>query len=404
MRNWREDIDRTQWQTLFAAHLGWLLDGFDVMLYAFALQTIKSEFTLGSGAAGALASATLVASAIGGSLAGYLSDRLGRARVLVFSILFYSVFTGLTATATSVWELMLWRALVGIGLGAEWSAGSVLVSESWPARYRGIASGLMQAGWALGYIAAALLSAAILPRAGWRVLFALGVVPALLTYWIRRNIPEPKVWSTRAHAPGQWKDLLRGPTLRRVLLATSVTTLLLFAYWGVFTWLPSYLALPVEKGGVGLSLNQSVGWIVAVQLGAFTGYISFGFLADRWGRRPTFILFVLASAITVPVYGLASRSPNLLFWLGPLLGFFGHGYFSLFGAYLSELFDTSIRGTAQGICYNVGRAVSALAPITIGSIADARGMGVALAMTAGFYVAGAIIILFLPETRGEALK
>jgi len=174
-------------------------------------------------------------------------------------------------------------------------------------------------------------------------------------------------------------------------------------YWGVFFWLPSYLALPPDKGGVGLGLSQSVGWIVAVQLGAFAGYVSFGFLADRFGRRPTFILFVLASAIVVPVYGLSSRIPALLFWLGPLLGFFGHGYFSLFGAYLSELFHTSIRGTAQGICYNLGRAISAVAPITIGSLADAHGMGVALALTSGFYVAGAIIILFLPETRGEAL-
>jgi MFS family permease len=401
--NWRKEINRQQWQTLFAAHLGWMLDGFDVMLYAFALQQIKAEFTLQSGAAGALASATLVASAIGGSLAGILSDRLGRARVLVFSILFYSVFTGLTATATNLPLLILWRALVGIGLGAEWSAGSVLVSETWPARYRGIASGLMQAGWALGYIAAALLSALILPQLGWRLLFLLGVIPALVTWWIRRNVPEPEVWSTRDRPRGQWKKLLQGTALRRLLLATLMTTMLLFAYWGVFTWLPSYLALPPEKGGVGLSLTQSVGWIVAVQLGAFAGYVSFGFLADRWGRRPTFIAFVIASAVIVPIYGLASRSPNLLFYLGPLLGFFGHGYFSLFGAYLSELFDTSIRGTAQGICYNIGRAFSALAPMTIGALADQRGMGAALAITSAFYVAGAVLMLFLPETKGESL-
>jgi MFS family permease len=404
LRKWFEEIDRTQWQTLLAAHLGWLLDGFDVMLYAFALLTIKDEFKLNSSASGAVASATLVSSAIGGSLAGYFSDRWGRARVLVYSILFYSVFTALTATATSLFMLLVWRGLVGIGLGAEWSAGAVLVSESWPARHRGKASGLMQAGWAIGYIAAAVLSSLILPRYGWRVLFVLGIIPALATFWIRRKIPEPKVWREAAQKPDRWNELLNNQAVRRMELATCLTTVLLFAYWGFFTWLPSYLALDPSKGGVGLDLSKSTAWIVAVQLGALAGYVSFGFLADRWGRRPTFLIFVIASAIVVPMYGLASGNPPLLLWLGPLVGFFGHGYFSLFGAYLAELFDTSVRGTAQGVCYNIGRAISSLAPITIGSLAGAYGMGVALALTSALYIAGAILILFLPETRGEALK
>ena len=404
MNSLRSDIDRTQWKTLLAAHLGWLLDGFDVMLYAFALLTIQDEFHLTNDAAGAVASATLVTSAIGGTLAGFLADRLGRARVLVYSILLYSVFTACSATAGSFWMLIVWRALVGVGLGAEWSAGAVLVSETWPSRHRGKASGFMQAGWALGYIAAALLSGLILPRYGWRMLFALGIVPALLTFWIRRAIPEPPMWQHARRTPGHWKTLFRRPARRRLLLATTLTTLLLFAYWGVFSWLPAYLMLPASNGGAGLAIGKSVAWIVSVQLGAFAGYISFGFLADRWGRRPTFLLFVLGSAVAVPIYGLANGFPSLLLWFGPVVGFFGHGYFSLFGAYLSELFDTSVRGTAQGICYNIGRALSSLAPITIGALGKAHGMGVALALMSAFYLAGAAVMLLLPETRGEALQ
>jgi MFS family permease len=402
MMAWRHEITPLQWRVLFASHLGWLLDGFDVMLYAFALLQIKSEFNLSSIEAGSVASVTLLASAFGGALAGVFADRVGRARVLLYSIVIYSVCTGLTATATTIGALIAWRALVGIGLGAEWSAGSVLVSECWPAKHRGKASGLMQSGWALGYIFAALLSSFILPRFGWRTLFILGSLPALLVFWIRRNIPEPTIWVERRSQSRP--SLFERRHLKNLILATTLTTSLLFAYWGLFTWLPSFLALPQSAGGAGLSVIKSLGWILPLQVGALGGYISFGFLADRFGRRATFILFVIISAVAVPLYGQASNYPQLLFILGPVVGFFGHGYFSLFGAYLSELFETGVRGSAQGFCYNFGRAISSLAPVTIGYLADQRGMGFALAFTSGFYILGAVIILFLPETRGEVLK
>jgi MFS family permease len=400
-----DPITPAQWKTLIAAGLGWMLDALDVMLYAFALGAIRSEFGLDAAQAGALASVTLLASAAGGILFGFAADRIGRARALIVSILTYSVFTALTATSRSVAELVLWRALVGIGLGGEWSAGSVLVAETWPARHRGKAIGLMQSGWAIGYAAAALLAAAILPVYGWRVLFALGIAPALLTVWIRRSVPEPEIWSASTRRPLlDARALLRPPLRRRVVVSTALATSLLFAYWGLFTWVPSYLAGPKEAGGAGLGIVRSSWWIVAMQAGAFLGYSSFGFLADRFGRRPTLQAFVLGAAVLVPVYGMGARSATALLLLGPLVGFFGHGYFSVFGAMLAELFPSSIRATAQGICYNAGRAVSALAPFTIGALADAYGLGIALAFTSAFFLAGAFLVLLLPETRGEELS
>lgn len=395
-------IGAREWKTLFAAQLGWMLDGMDVMLYAFALTTIQREFGLSSAMAGALASYTLLTSAAGGALAGYCADRFGRARVLVWSILVYSIFTGLTATSHSLWELALWRALVGIGLGAEWSAGSVLVAETWPARHRGKAIGFMQAGWAIGYILAAVLAALILPRLGWRVLFLAGAAPALLTFWIRRGIKEPEVW-TRAPRTIRLGVLLKPPLIGRMLVATSVCSLVLFAYWGLFTWMPAYLASPASRGGAGLGIVRSSGWIVAVQAGAFLGYTLFGFIADRIGRRPAFMLFTLSAAALVPVYAQPHRTPAFLLALGPLIGFFGHGYFSVFGAMLAELFPTGIRATAQGLCYNFGRAVSAMAPVAIGAIADVRGIAAGLAITSAFFGAGALLVLLLPETKGEEL-
>jgi MFS family permease len=401
------DIGAREWKTLFAAQLGWMLDGMDVMLYAFALTTIQKEFGLSSAIAGALASATLLTSAVGGTLAGYFADRYGRARVLVWSILIYSVFTGITATSRSVWELVFWRALVGIGLGAEWSAGTVLVAETWPARHRGKAIGFVQSGWAIGYTLAAALAAVVLPTLGWRWLFAAGTLPALLAFWVRRDIEEPEIWKRAHRGPKRslgsiFSELARPPLVTRALIITGVCSLVLFAYWGLFTWIPAYLASPIERGGAGLGIVKSFGWVAAVQVGSFLGYMTCGFFADRLGRRPAFLTFTLGAAALIPFYA-RPHSPSLLLALGPLIGFFGHGYFSIFGAMLSEMFPSAIRGTAQGLCYNFGRGVSALSPIAIGFVADRSGIAAGLALTSGFFAAGGLLVLLLPETKGDQL-
>jgi MFS family permease len=403
--SWVRSIEPQQWRTLVAAMRGWLLDAMDVMMYAFALTAIRAEFSLSAAAAGGLASVALLTSAVGGVAFGVLADRIGRARALVYSILIYSVFTALTATARTLPELVLWRSLVGIGLGGEWAAGSVLVAETWPAEHRGKAIGLMQSGWAIGYIMAALLASAILPHHGWRLLFVVGIAPALLAAWIRRKVPEPEIWrQTRVGSRLAVRELLRPPNLRNAAAATTLATFLLFAYWGLFTWIPAYLASPLASGGAGMSIVRSSAWIVPMQVGAFLGYVLFGVLADRFGRRPVFLVFVVGAAVLVPIYGRMALEPVVLMALGPLLGFFGHGYFSLFGAMLAELFPSSIRGTAQGFCYNVGRAVSALAPFVIGALADRAGIGSALTLTSAFFLAAGGLILLLPETRGEVLR
>jgi MFS family permease len=297
---------------------------------------------------------------------------------------------------------------VGIGLGGEWAAGSVLVAETWPAAHRGKAIGLMQSAWAIGYLLAAVLAAAVLPAWGWRPLFLIGILPALATVWIRRGIAEPPKWrASRGHKHtigGAMVALFRPPLRRPVLLMAVLCSSVLFGYWGLFTWLPAYLASPVERGGAGLSIVKTSAWIVPLQIGAFFGYISFGFFADRFGRRPAFLTFVLATAVLVPIYGLLGRSAALLMAMGPLIGFFGHGYFSVLGAMMAELFPAAVRTTAQGFCYNIGRALAGLAPVTVGALADRWGIGAALGFTSIFFLMGAGLMLLLPETRGEELK
>ena len=292
-------------------------------------------------------------------------------------------------------------------MGGEWSAGAVLVAETWPARHRGKAIGLMQSGWAIGYILAALIGALVLPRWGWRAMFLAGLAPALLTIWIRRRVCEPDAWIRQARrdsgATSGLALLMRPPLRTRALIATATAAALLFAYWGLFTWVPNYLARS-DAGGAGMGVVKSTAWIVAMQIGAFFGYTSFGFLADRFGRRPTFIAFVLGAAAIVPIYGASAHSDVALMVLSPLVGFLGHGYFSVFGAMLAELFPSAVRGTAQGFCYNAGRAISALAPWAIGSLADRHGLGSALGATSVLYVVGAVLILFLPETRGKEIE
>lgn len=399
-----------RWHALWAAMFGFLLDAMDVLLYVFALQSIRAEFGLNNAQAGLVASVTLISSAAGGIVCGLVSDRIGRRQTLIYTILTYSLASAGTATSGTLWQLVFWRALVGIGLGGEWSAGATLVSESWPAYHRAKAIGFMQSGWALGYMAAAALSAVVIPRFGWRVLFLAGVLPALLTIAIRRKVEEPRVWREQA-ARGQslsLAPLFRGRLGVRTLLATTLTTAVLFAYWGLFTWLPGFLGAPAAAGGAGLNIVRTSGFVFAMQLGAYAGYLCFGWLADRFGRRPAFAGYVLGAALLTPLYGLAPRlapahAESVLLALGPLVGFLGTGFFALFGALLAELYPTAVRGAGQGFTYNFGRGLSAAAPYAVGYLADRTGLGTALALNSGFFLLGALLVFTLPETKGTDL-
>ncbi|HYL74379.1 MAG TPA: MFS transporter [Bryobacteraceae bacterium] len=396
-----------RWLALWAAMLGYMLDALDVLLYVFAVQTMREQFGWTAAKAGLVSSATLITSAVGGIVAGIVADRIGRTRTLIFTILLYSLGSAGSATSTGLATLLAWRAVVGLGLGGAWSAGAVLVAESWPAQHRAKAIGVMQSGWALGYMLAAVVTALILPHYGWRVLFLVGILPALLTVWIQRKVKEPTIWSKRTSAIPIW-SLFRAPLGRRTFFATALATSVLFAYWGVNTWLPGFLSAPQAQGGAGLNILRTSAWIFTMQIGAFLGYVSFGWMADRFGRRPAFFGYVLAAAILTPIYGLTPRwagasSETWLLVLGPFIGFCGTGFFALFGAMLAELYPTSIRGTAQGFVYNVGRAASALAPFAVGAVADRKGIGAALALNSAFFLIGSALIFTLPETRNTEL-
>lgn len=401
-----EGFTEPRWVALWAAMLGFLLDAMDVLFYLFALQSIRSEFGMSLADAGLVTAATMAASSLGGIACGWLADRIGRRRVLIYTILVYSVASGGSATATGFYSLLFWRSLVGIGLGGEWSAGSVLVAESWPAQHRGKAISFMQSGWALGYMLAALISSIVLPAYGWRVLFVIGVLPALLTLLIRRKVQEPEVWQPRAG--GGFADIFRGTLRNRTIAATAAATSVLLAYWGLFGWLPGFLAGSRESGGAGMTILRSSIWVLTMQAGAYAGYLCFGVIADRFGRKPAFRFYVITAAVLTPIYGMipywfAGRGGTLLLVLGPFMGFFGTGYFSLFGAMLAELFPTAVRGIGQGFAYNFGRLLSAAAPYFIGAAADRIGLGMALTANAAFFLLAAVLIGALPETRSSEL-
>ena len=411
---WYRTITAEQWRVLAAAKLGWMLDAMDFLLYVMVIGRLKEYFHFDDAMAGLLGTVTLLVSATGGLLFGIFADRFGRARALIVTILIFSLSSLGAATSQTLVQLILWRALLGLGMGGEWASGAALVSESWPAEHRSKAIGIMQSGWAIGYVLAAVLAAVVLdvlalgPEA-WRWLFAFGAVPALFTLWIRRRIPEPRIWAERRErgaARGNPFAILFGPELwRRTVLACLLAGSVQFGYWGLFFWLPSFLATPVEQGGAGMTILRSMSWIIPMQVGAYVGYLSFGFIADRLGRRRAFALFLVAAALLVPVYGQLARSPAVLLLLGPVLGFAGHGFFSVFGSFLAELFPTAARATGQGLAYNVGRGLGALAPFTIGVIATMPqfGIGSAIALTSAFFLAGALLMYALPDMSGRPL-
>jgi len=411
---WYRTVTREQWRVLAAAKFGWMLDAMDFMLYTMAVGQLRTYFMFGDDTAGMLGTVTLVMSGIGGTIFGYVADRLGRTRALMATILIFSIASLGAATSQTVMQLLLWRALLGIGMGGEWASGAVLVSETWPAALRNKAISIMQSGWALGYMMASISAALILgsPSLGadaWRWLFLVGVIPALFTLWIRRYVREPDSWTRRPKTTGGPSPfaVIFGPTLiTRTLLIIAVGSAVQFANWGLFFWLPAFLARPVTQGGAGMGVVGSLPWIIPVQLGAYFGYLTFGFIADRIGRRTAFVVYMIAAAVLVPIYGQMARSPFVLLALGPLIGYFGYGYFSMFGSFVAELYPSAVRATGQGTSYNIGRMAGAVAPYTIGVIATLPGIGIGLALsvTSAFFLAAALLIFTLPDRSGQPLE
>lgn len=391
---------------MIAASLGWLLDAFDVMLYALVLPAVMADLGLSRTVGGLLGSATLAASAVGGVLFGIVADRWGRRRALIWSVLLYSVFTAACGLAQSVLDLAIFRVLLGFGMGGEWASGAALVSETWPDEHRGKALGLMQSAWAVGYAAAAGVSGLVQPRWGWRAVFFVGILPALFTLWIRRRVREPELWErTRRRAASPRLELgrmVRRPAVTVTAAVTLMNACTMYAWWGFNLWIPAYLSLPRVAGGVGLSPSAMAGLVVAMQVGMWIGYVSFGFIADALGRKRAYVGYLLTAAILIWSYA-STRHPLVLLGLGPLVAFFGTGYFSGFGAVTAELYPTSIRATAQGFTYNVGRLASAVAPFVVGRLSDTHGFGLALSTSAIAFLLAAACWLWIPETKGRSL-
>jgi MFS family permease len=290
-------------------------------------------------------------------------------------------------------------------MGGEWASGATLVSETWAAEHRGKALALMQSAWAVGYALAAAVNYFIQPSFGWRAVFFVGILPAFLTIWVRRTVKEPEIWrqANMTRAPRSTLPMLFSNGLAPVTIAlTIMNACTLFGWWSFNLWLPSFLQEPVSRGGVGLEILSSSTMIVVMQVGMWFGYITFGFVSDRIGRKRTYIAYLLSAAFLLLIY-VSVRAPMMLLALGPFVAFCATGYFSGFGAVTAEIFPTMIRGTAQGFTYNVGRIVSAAAPFAVGTLAQTQGFGTALSISSLAFLAAAVTWIWIPETRGRAL-
>ena len=412
---WLRSLSSTDRRALLAAMLGWMFDAMDFLIYVLAIGRLKAYFGFGDATAGLLGTLTLVSASAGGLAFGVIADRIGRVRALNITIAIFSICSLGAATSQSVVQLAIWRALLGIGMGGEWASGAVLVSETLSPAVRNKATSLMQSMWAIGAILAASLAGLfldVLPLgdSAWRWLFAVGGLPALLILWVRRRVEEPEIWKASKAAgatqANPYRVLFGRDLWRRTVLACVLASLLQFAYWGLFFWLPNLLATPVDKGGAGMSVVKSAGWLIPIQIGAFIGYLTFGPLADRFGRRRVFACFLTAAAVLVPIYGRLVHNPLILLTLSPVLGYVGHAYWSMMGPFLAELFPTAARASGQGLGYNSGRLLGALAPYVIGVLAMLPRVGIvsALGVTSAFYLAAAALVFAFPDTSRRPLE
>jgi MFS family permease len=403
------DMTGPERRTFWACFGGWALDGMDFMIYPLVLSSLMTLWRVSKGSAGLAVTLTLIASAFGGWCAGYLSDRIGRVRTLQITILWFSFFSLLCALAQTFGQLMLARGLLGFGFGGEWTAGAVLMGETIRAQYRGRAVGCVQSGWAVGWGGAVLAQAVLftlLPsETAWRAMFALGAAPALLVFYLRRHVREPQIaaaararLAAAGRRPAIWE--IFGPdVLRTTLLASMLATGAQGGYYAITAWLPTFLKTERK-----LSVVGSTGYLALLILGCFAGYLVGAWLADRIGRRRMFIVFSCGALLLVVVYTQLGISNDAMRVLGFPLGFFASGYFSGMGPFLTELFPTRLRGSAQGFTYNFGRGVGALFPALVGYVSQTMSLSLAIAVFAviayGIMLAAA---LMLPETRGRRL-
>ncbi|MFI5090451.1 MAG: MFS transporter [Terriglobales bacterium] len=406
--SWLKQLSPTERSTLVATFGGWALDGMDVMVYSFVISSLMAAWHMSKNDAGILATAVLLISAVGGWLAGTLADRFGRARVLQITIVWFAFFTFLSGFTHSFWQLLITRGLQGLGFGGEWAVGSVLMGETIRAQHRGKAVGTVQGGWAIGWGLAALcygLFFTVLPEStAWRAMFWIGILPAFLVFYIRRKVPEPKVYAEtrkKVAASGEGASFLHifSPDILKVTLLTSLLAVgAQGGYYAITTWLPTFLKTQRK-----LSVMNTTGYLIVIIAGSFVGYMVSAYLADRLGRKKTLILFAVGSFLTVVAYTYLPIGNSVMLVLGFPLGFFASGVFSPIGAFFTELFPSRLRGSGQGFSYNFGRGIGALSPWLVGHLKGVP-IGQAMAIFAGSaYIIMILGTSLLPETRGKEL-
>ena len=397
-------VNSYSWKALCGSAVGYAMDGFDLLILGFMLTAISADLNLTPGQAGSLVTWTLIGAVFGGIVFGALSDRYGRIRVLTWTIVLFAVFTGLCAFATGYWDLLVYRTIAGIGLGGEFGIGMALAAEAWPARHRARVSSYVALGWQVGVLGAALLTPLLLPLIGWRGMFLVGVIPALVAWFIRHKIHEPEVFVRTPAAPKAsrfeaFRLLVKDKATAKVSLGVIVlTSVQNFGYYGIMIWMPSFLSKQL-----GFSLTKSSMWTAVTIVGMMAGIWIFGQLADRIGRKPSFLLFQLGAVIMVLTYAQLS-DPIAMLWAGAVLGMFVNGMMGGYGAVMSEAYPTEARATAQNVLCNIGRGVGGLGPVVVGAVAMGYGFQMAIALLAAIYVIDMIATaLLIPELKGKEL-